>query len=59
MSTPRYAEYIISGIEFLRSALDEEFLPNVDLEHENLNDTVVLGEVLGNREAEKPSMGAF
>lgn len=59
MSSPRYAEHIISGIEFLRSALDEEFPPNVDLEHENLNDTVVLGEVLGNREAEKPSMGAF
>jgi hypothetical protein len=40
------------------SALDDEFLPDVDLEHGNLTYTVVLGEVLGNWEAEKPSMGA-
>jgi hypothetical protein len=29
------------------------FLPDVDLDHGNLNYTVVLGEVLGNYEAEK------
>jgi hypothetical protein len=34
------------------SALDDEFLPDVDLEHGNLTYTVVLGEVLGNWEAE-------
>jgi hypothetical protein len=30
-----------------------DFLPDVDLDHGNLNYTVVLGEVLGNFEAEK------
>ena len=30
-------------------------LPDVDLDHGNLNYTVVLGEVLGNYEAEKKS----
>jgi hypothetical protein len=40
------------------SALDDEFLPDVDLEHGNLTYTVVLGEVLGNWEAEMPSVGA-
>jgi hypothetical protein len=29
------------------------FLPDVDLEHGNLNYTVVLGEVLGNYESEQ------
>jgi hypothetical protein len=29
------------------------FLPDVDLDHGNLSYTVVLGEVLGNYEAEK------
>jgi hypothetical protein len=29
------------------------FLPDVDLDHGNLNDTVVIGEVLGNFEAQK------
>ena len=33
-------------------SLDEDFLPNVDLDHGNLNYTVVLGEVLENYEAE-------
>jgi hypothetical protein len=47
-----------SNIQPLLSALDDEFLPDVDLEHGNLTYTVVLGEVLGNWEAEKPSMGA-
>jgi hypothetical protein len=28
-------------------------LPDVDLDHGNLNDTVVIGEVLGNFEAQK------
>ena len=45
-------------IPTMLSALDDEFLPDVDLEHGNLTYTVVLGEVLGNWEAEKPSMGA-
>ncbi len=42
-----------SNIEPLLSALDEEFLPDVDLEHGNLTYTVVLGEVLGNWEAQE------
>jgi hypothetical protein len=29
------------------------FLPDIDLDHGNLNYTVVLGEVLGNFEAQK------
>ena len=33
------------------------FLPDVDLDHGNLNYTVVLGEVLGNYEAEKKLVG--
>ena len=40
-----------SNIQPLLSALDDEFLPDVDLEHGNLTYTVVLGEVLGNWEA--------
>ena len=47
-----------SNIQPLLSALDDEFLPDVDLEHGNLTYTVVLGEVRGNWEAEKPSTGA-
>ena len=39
-------------IPTMLSALDDEFLPDVDLEHGNLTYTVVLGEVLGNWEAE-------
>ncbi len=35
-----------SNIQALLSALDDEFLPDVDLEHGNLTYTVVLGEVL-------------
>jgi len=45
-------------IPTLLSALDDEFLPDVDIEHGNLTYTVVRGEVLGNWEAEKPPMGA-
>jgi len=41
-----------SNIQPLLSALDDEFLPDVDLERGNLSYTVVLGEVLGNWEAE-------
>jgi hypothetical protein len=41
-----------SNIQPLLSALDDEFLPDVDLEHGNLTYTVVLGEVLGNYQAE-------
>jgi hypothetical protein len=43
-----------SNIQPLLSALDDEFLPDVNLEYGNLTYTVVLGEVLGNWEA-KPS----
>jgi hypothetical protein len=38
----------------LLAALDEEFLPDVDLAHGNLNYTVVLADVLGNYEATAP-----
>jgi hypothetical protein len=49
-----------SNIQPLLSALDDEFLPDVDLEHGNLTYTVVLGEVLGNWEAEKnQSSGSY
>jgi hypothetical protein len=48
-----------SNVQPLLSALDDEFLPDVDLEHGNLTYTVVLGEVLGNWEAQKPSMGSL
>jgi len=36
----------------LLSALDEDFLPDVDLAHGTLTYTVVLAEVLGNYEAQ-------
>lgn len=38
-------------IPALLQSLDEEFLPDVDLEHGTLTYTVVRGEVLGNFEA--------
>ena len=41
-----------SDVPALLGSLDEDFLPDVDLEHGNLNYTVVLGEVLGNYEAQ-------
>ena len=44
-----------SDVPALLGSLDEDFLPDVDLDHGNLNYTVVLGEVLGNYEAEKKS----
>ena len=44
-----------SDVPALLSSLDEDFLPDVDLDHGNLNYTVVIGEVLGNYEAEKKS----
>jgi hypothetical protein len=37
----------------LLGSLDEDFLPYVDLDHGNFLYTIVLGEVLGNYEAEK------
>ena len=40
-----------SEIQPLLSALDDEFLPDVDLAHGNLSYTVVRGELLGNWEA--------
>jgi hypothetical protein len=42
-----------SDVPALLGSLDEDFLPDVDLDHGNLNYTVVRGEVLGNYEAEK------
>jgi hypothetical protein len=42
-----------SDVPALLGSLDEDFLPDVDLDHGNLNYTVVVGEVLGNYEAEK------
>jgi hypothetical protein len=40
-------------IPALLSALDDEFLPDVDLRHGNLTYTVVRGEVIGNWDAEE------
>jgi len=48
-----------SNIQLLLSSLDDEFLPDVDLEHGNLTYTVVLGEVLRNWEAGRPKSGAY
>ncbi len=42
-----------SDVPGLLGSLDEDFLPDVDLDHGNLNYTVVIGEVLGNFEAQK------
>jgi len=42
-----------SDVPALLGSLDEDFLPNVDLDHGNLIYTVVIGEVLGNYEAQK------
>jgi hypothetical protein len=42
-----------SDVPALLGSLDEDFLPDVDLDHGNLNYTVVIGEVLGNYEAQK------
>jgi len=42
-----------SEVPALLASLDEDFLPDVDLDHGNLTYTVVLGEVIGNFEAEK------
>jgi hypothetical protein len=41
-----------SDVPELLGSLDEDFLPSLDLDHGNLNYTVVIGEVLGNYEAE-------
>lgn len=42
-------------IQHLLSGFDEDFLPGVDLAHQTLTYTVIMGEVLGNFEAhEKP-----
>ncbi len=40
-----------TDIEALLSSLDDEFLPDVDLDHGNLSYTIVRGEVVGNWEA--------
>jgi hypothetical protein len=42
-----------ADVPVLLGSLDEDFLPDVDLDHGNLNYTVVIGEVLGNFEAQK------
>ena len=42
-----------ADVPALLVSLDEDFLPDVDLDHGNLNYTVVIGEVLGNFEAQK------
>ena len=42
-----------SDLPALLGSLDEDFLPDVDLDHGNLNYTVVIGEILGNYEAEQ------
>lgn len=39
-------------IPLLLSSLDDEFLPDVDLSEGNLSYTVVVGELLGNWQAE-------
>ena len=44
-----------SNIQGLLSSFDEEFLPDVDLAEGNLTYTVVLGELLGNWEAQSDS----
>jgi len=38
---------------FFSALLNHSLLPDVELDHGNLNYTVVIGEVLGNYEAEK------
>lgn len=40
-----------ADVPALLSALDDDFLPDVDLAHGTLTYTVILGEVLGNYEA--------
>ncbi len=42
-----------SDVPALLGSLDEDLLPDVDLDHGNLNYTVVIGEVFGNFEAQK------
>jgi hypothetical protein len=42
-----------SDVPSLLGSLDDDFLPDVDLDHGNLNYTVVMGEVIGNFEAQK------
>jgi hypothetical protein len=42
-----------SDVPVLLGSLDEDFLPDVDLDHGSLNYTVVIGEVLGNYEADR------
>jgi hypothetical protein len=45
-----------ADIPALLSAFDDDFLPGVDLDHGNLQFTVVLADILGNWEAEMPEM---
>ena len=47
-----WKEYVVPA---LLGSLDEDFLPDVDLNHGSRNSTVIIGEVLGNFEAQKNS----
>lgn len=44
-----------TDLQGLLSSLDDQFLPDVDLDHGTLSYTVVRGEVLGNWEAAPPT----
>jgi len=46
------AKWSEADVPALLASLDEDFLPEVDLEHGNLHYTVVVGEIMGNYEAE-------
>ena len=51
------ADFKEADIEVLLSSLDDEFLPDVDLDDGNLHYTVVRGELLGNWEAHRKTDG--
>jgi len=44
--------FIGTRVPLFALALDDEFIPDVNLPNCNLSDTVILGEVLGNWEAQ-------
>ena len=47
------AGWIESDVPAILASLDEDFLPDVDLDQGNLNITVVIGKILGYFEARK------
>lgn len=51
----REAGWQEADIPALLSAFDDDYLPGVDLDHGNLQFTVVLADILGNWEAEMPA----